>query len=416
MKIRHSCFLFIVLLVSLLGATAMACSDPECPPCLAWNGSHCVWDCGPTDSCCDDECWGKPCCNGDTEQCQTSAAVCCGFPTTTCCDNVCCYSECCDPGEACCGTQCWGGLCCNDEKCDPGDICCGTVGCCPGECCSGAGTFCCGNIPGRKCCDNLACYNSGSEKCCGYGNGTYCPNEKICCGFSCCDPTGGYPFCDEIVTGTCVSECPTGTCASDGRCVTTCPEGECCDDGKCESLCSGDTCCDDGTCRALVGCEKCANGIVEDDPSKCPGECNNCTDAQCHYDDALCDTGEVCVEATGACCDTASAGDCVATAADLDYDPTDCVRNLAGCGGCTGGVGCHVASGWTQTPTHQDQTGPGTVGIYGCADVTFIQCMTIPIGLDNNGYLFDCVLDTGTGFITSNYGWHDHCPGSPPLD
>lgn len=232
MKIRHSCFLFIVLLVSLLGATAMACSDPECPPCLAWNGSHCVWDCGPTDSCCDDECWGKPCCNGDTEQCQTSAAVCCGFPTTTCCDNVCCYSECCDPGEACCGTQCWGGLCCNDTQCDPSDtVCCGAVvGCCEGECCNDMS--CCGKTPGGRCCDNLACYNSATQKCCGNGDGLVCDNDETCCGGQCCE-TGPFGlFCDN---GDCVTQCDSDACKEpeNGYCVYQCGPGAECVDGEC---------------------------------------------------------------------------------------------------------------------------------------------------------------------------------------
>jgi len=399
MKTRHSCFTFTVLLVSLLCATAMACPPPECPACYAWDGDSCVWDCGPTDICCNDACCSNKCCERFTKCCSDPDAVCCGF-AQTCCDNVCCYNECCDPGLTCCGVDCCSNECCGGTCCDdPGETCCGS-NCCVSDCCSET-HFCCGAV-GKECCDGTDCYDPATEKCCGNGNGHTCLNEQTCCGdFGCCLAS---QCCDE--TG-CVTTCPGSECCNDGTCVSSCPTDKCCDDGVCKSECSGDTCCDEGVCEALEGCEKCASGIVEDDPTKCPGECNNCTDAQCHYDDDLCDPGEVCNPRNGTCCDTASAGDCVVTAADIDYNALNCSPDYGG--QCMGGAGSHIKSGWTQVSTHQDQTGPGTVGIYGCGDVTFYQCINV-----SRFEVWECLTDDATGEQTINYGWHEHCPGDGP--
>lgn len=405
MKTRHSYSLFIVLLVSLLGATAIACPPPECPACNSWNGSSCVWSCGATGNCCgisgSRTCCSNECCERGTSCCTSSTAECCGF-NDRCCDADCCMNTCCPSGQRCCGVGCCSNsrVCCGGTCCTPGYTCCGS-NCCVSDCCSESHA-CCGNI-GQVCCDGLTCYNSSTEKCCGNGNGTVCPNEKTCCGdFGCC--LAGQ-CCNA---GGCVDNCPSDKCCSNGTCVTSCPGSECCDDGQCVSECSGDNCCDGGTCEALEGCESCIDGVVEDDKEKCTGECNNCTDAQCHYDNALCDPGDVCVE--GTCCDTASAGGCTVTAADIGYNPTDCDRNYAGAGQCTGGWGHHIAYGWIQTPTHQNANGPGTVDVAGCADVTYAQCVTVPECLDPKGYIWNCVLDFELGNITDNMGTHDECP------
>lgn len=184
--------------------------------------------------------------------------------------------------------------------------------------------------------------------------------------------------------------------------MSSCPTDKCCDDGVCVGICSGSMCCDEGVCEALEGCESCIDGEVEDDKSKCTGECNNCIDAECDDDSGLCDPGDVCVD--GTCCDTASAGNCFVTAEDLDYAPENCLP-LPG-GQCAGGPGSHIAVGWEQAPTHQDQEGPGTVDVDGCADVTYAQCTTYWDG----GFGWQCLLDDHLGNITKNFGTHEKCP------
>lgn len=46
----------------------------------------------------------------------------------------------------------------------------------------------------------------------------------------------------------------------------------------------------------------------------------------------------------------------------------------------------------------------------GCADVTYAQCFTILVGIDQNGPVFECMLDFEIGEITVNMGTHDECP------
>ncbi len=391
MKTRHSRFFLIVLLVSLLRATAIACPPPSCPECQVWGGSSCVWSCGSSDYCCPDMCCSRPCCERMTKCCDNPLAECCGFDQT-CCDNVCAGNTCCEPGQIDCD-GCWSGLCCGGDRCNSSyTVCCGSAlqNCCEGECCNG--TMCCGAITGNphECCENTACYDTVDEKCCGNGDGTICDKA----GGECCDESG------------CVSSCPGGECCDDGTCTSSCPTNKCCDDGVCVSECSGDKCCDEGVCEALEGCESCIYGYVVDDDSKCEG-CESCTDAVCDDDDANCDPGDVCVE--GTCCDTAGTG-CTVNGADIGYNVNDCVKNVAGAGQCTGGWGTHIAFGWTQTPTHQNANGPGTVDVAGCANVTYAQCKTIFIGVSEDGPEWDCILDIASGNITAPFGTHDECP------
>jgi hypothetical protein len=209
MKTRHSSFLSIVLLVSLLGATAMAC--PDCPACTAWNGSSCEWDCASDGSCC-----GFPgsqsCCNNSGLGCCVNGSVCLDAGENCCanavCENACCVSGCCTSStDRCCGTECWGGLCCGGKKCGPSYTqCCGSANqnCCEGQCCGG--TQCCGAITGNphECCDDTACYDTVDEECCGDGLGTFCAKNRECCdGGICC--LVGESCCD----GECTDECWT---------------------------------------------------------------------------------------------------------------------------------------------------------------------------------------------------------------
>jgi hypothetical protein len=381
---RESIAIFLagMLLLSSFTTPAKACCDPPAPPCYRCEAGVWVWDCGSGENCCNGSCCPNRCCNDVC--CSCSAAECCGS------DRVCCYNSCCDltccedPEEHCCGGNCCSNACCNSTCCDPGESCCGPL-CCMSGCCSVTGG-CCGNI-GKECCDGRTCYDPDTEKCCGNGEGTVCDKA----GGECCDESG------------CVTTCPGSECCDDGTCVSSCPTGQCCDDGVCVGIteCSGDTCCDEGVCVALKGCESCIDGEVEDDKSKCTGECNNCIDAVCDDDNALCDPGDVCVD--GTCCDTASAGDCVVTDEDLDYSPENCLPQPGG--QCKGGPGYHVAFGWEQTSTHQHQTGPGTVDISGCADVIYARCFTVW-----TAPFFECLLDEEAGNITENFGTHDECP------
>lgn len=221
MKTRHSCFILIVLLVSLLCAAAVACPPPDCPPCR--SGSTCAWACGSTDYCCPDTCCSNECCHGMTQCCNNSTAVCCGIPNT-CCDNKCCGNTCCTSStDRCCGTGCCSNskACCGGTCCNPGYTCCGSAlqNCCVSECCGG--TQCCGAIPGGHCCEDTICYNESSgETCCGYGDGTVCYNNRECCNGGCC-PEGQYCCNDN-----CTENCWTKTwvdgvdedCACDGGC------------------------------------------------------------------------------------------------------------------------------------------------------------------------------------------------------
>jgi len=77
----------------------------------------------------------------------------------------------------CCGGICYDGenACCDDVICDDPD-----AGCCPrdsGPCCSGS------------CCDDKTCYDPATKKCCGFGNGTVCDKDEICCDDGSCKPT-----------------------------------------------------------------------------------------------------------------------------------------------------------------------------------------------------------------------------------
>ncbi len=346
---RESIAIFLagLLLLSSFTTPATACCEPPAPPCYRCEAGVLVWDCGSNDNCCNGSCCPNRCCND----------VCCSCPTAECCgfDHVCCYNSCCnltccdDPEEHCCGGHCCSNACCSRTCCDPGESCCSSI-CCISGCCSVTGA-CCG-ITGDECCDDRICYDPATEKCCGNGDGHTCLNEQTCCGdFGCC---------------------------------------------------LASQCCDEGVCEALEGCESCINGVTTDDKDKCPGECKNCTDAQCHDDDSLCDPGDVCVN--GTCCDTAWAGNCFVTAEDLDYAPENCLP-LPG-GQCGGGPGSHIAVGWEQAPTHQDQEGPGTVDVDGCADVTYAQCTTYWDG----GFGWQCLLDDHLGNITKNFGTHEECP------
>lgn len=250
--------------------------------------------------------------------------------------------------------------------------------------------WCCGAVVGYLCCEGIACYDSVDEMCCGNGDGTVC--DKV---GECCDESG------------CVTTCPGSKCCDRGTCVSSCPTGKCCDDGVCVGIaeCSGNTCCDEGVCVALEGCESCIDDEVEDDKSKCTGECNNCIDAECDDDSGLCDPGDVCVD--GTCCDTASAGSCTVTDDDVGYDPDDCVENVAGAGQCTGGLGYHIAS-YSQCSTEENAAGPGTVDVDGCSVVTYSQCHTVLISIDPRGHVFACFPHDE--MTTVNMGTHDECP------
>lgn len=184
----------------------------------------------------------------------------------------------------------------------------------------------------------------------------------------------------------------------------SCPTGKCCDDGVCVGIteCSGDKCCDGGVCEALEGCESCIGGVATDDKNKCTGECSNCIDAECDDDNALCEPGDVCVD--GTCCDTDCYEACSVTDDDVGYDPDDCVSNIAGAGQCTGGWGPFISS-YTQSSTHYHAAGPGTVGVDGCADVTYARCKTIVVSLEPG---FDCIILPG--LLTDNMGTHEECP------
>ena len=118
----------------------------------------------------------------------------------------------------------------------------------------------------------------------------------------------------------------------------------------------------------------------------------------------MCETGDVCVD--GTCCDTASAGDCSVTDEDVGYDADDCIRDLPGAGQCRGGWGTFIAE-WSQTSTHGNAIGPGTVDVAGCADVEYTECVTIFIGI-GEGHWFDCLWLPMVH--TDNMGTHDECP------
>ena len=391
----------IICLLVILSASAsqsFACGPPYCGDCQKWdpNTLACVdddsqdeggdvWgDCGYCQECSDGDCV-------DDDAAGNSADVC--FMCKSCQSGECESDD--DECEGCLG--CFGFTC--DIKHSN----------CPGDCNRCMSTGACEKF-------DVLCHDC--EYCDATGNcaddGTTCAGCKTCNDIGNCEDDDNAPecdssTCDDCVDGTCIPGglCTAGQCCDNGTCVSSCSGGKCCEDSVCVTECSGDKCCDEGTCEALEGCEKCANGITEDDPTKCTGECNNCTDAQCHYDDALCDPGDVCVE--GTCCDTAGTG-CTVNGEDIGYNVNDCVRNLAGAGQCTGGWGYHIAFGWTQTSTHQNANGPGTVDVDGCADVTYARCLTVPEGLDNKGYVWNCVLDFAAGNITDNMGTHDECP------
>ena len=103
------------------------------------------------------------------------------------------------------------------------------------------------------------------------------------------------------------------------------------------------------------------------------------------------------------------AGSCTVTDADVGFDPDDCVQDVAGCGACTGGWDHHIAA-YNQSSTDENAAGPVTVDVDGCADVTYAQCFTILVGIDQNGPVFECMLDFEIGEITENMGTHDECP------
>jgi hypothetical protein len=205
MKTRHSRFFLIVLLVSLLGATAIACPPPSCPECQVWGGSSCVWNCGPSDYCCgisgSRTCCSNECCERGTSCCTSSTAECCGFDDR-CCDTDCCMNTCCPSGQRCCGVGCCSNsnACCGGTCCSPGYTCCGSAlqNCCVGECCGG--TQCCGAI-GKLCCEDTACYDDATEKCCGDGLGTFCDDDVDCCDGSCC--LAWQSCCDGECTDVC---------------------------------------------------------------------------------------------------------------------------------------------------------------------------------------------------------------------
>ena len=349
--------------------------------------------CGQDSDCtgeCHDGCPPPTCvCEIDASKCIGTCKSCLAFSGVCYDDPAECPGECdwctdgecedvdgyCDDCETCLNGSC-------DPDCDPAEQeCCNDTCCDIGNCCNN--TTCCPNS------DDVCCTDSGSY-CCEF--------DETCCQGSCC--TTGQ-CCDD---GTCVSSCPTGECCDDGKCESSCPTGKCCDDGVCVGIaeCSGSTCCDDGVCEALEGCESCIDDVVTDDKEKCTGDCKNCIDAECEDDSGLCDPGDVCVD--GTCCDTASAGDCVVTDEDLDYAPENCLPQPGG--QCKGGSGTYIAYGWEQTPTHQDQTGPGTVSISGCAEVTYATCTTYWDG----GFGWECLLDEDLGNQKKNFGTHEECP------
>jgi len=222
MKTRDSYLrsFLLVLLVSILRATAMACPPPDCPAC--YSGSSCtVWDCGATGNCCNDSCCYSDCCNNMTVCCPSGQNCC----NNSCCENACCVGGCCTSStDRCCGTGCCDNSneCCGGTCCSPGYTCCcgsDNQNCCEGECCGG--TQCCGAIPGGHCCEDTICYNESlGQTCCGYGDGTVCYNNRECCNGGCC-PEGQY-CCDDDCTDDCWTKTWVASvnedCACDGGC------------------------------------------------------------------------------------------------------------------------------------------------------------------------------------------------------
>ncbi len=125
MRIRTIPFhLIIFLLLSGFTMSAIACPSPDCGDCCHWVSTgpgpsdgycdlnlavecgdcqggcynpcnncvscSCVWDCTPTQFCCNDTCCnaGQNCCGG------------------SCCSNTCCNGICCSAGQACCNGSC----------------------------------------------------------------------------------------------------------------------------------------------------------------------------------------------------------------------------------------------------------------------------------------------------------------------
>lgn len=200
------------------------------------------------------------------------------------------------------------------------------------------GSSCCQGDQG--CCDDKKCYNPDTEQCCGNGDGKTCPNDKSCCGSSCCGP--GESCCD----GECCPsgrECCNGTCCASGK---TCCGGSCCSPEEC---CNGE-CCPPG--------ETCCGGVCCGDPDKC----ESCGDFGCEVcggdPDKICCSGDC----KSPCENTAPTGAC------------DTSQSRA-CIGCT--VGTYTCSGFTTTIYTGNIAHSCTGGCPGdCEDKPEVLCYT----------------------------------------
>lgn len=255
MRIKSILFMLVCFLLFGLAMSAIACPPPDCGDCCHWVSTgpdpedgyctlntgaecgdcqggcynpcnncvscSCVWDCTPTQFCCNDTCCnaGQNCCGG------------------SCCSNTCCNNVCCSAGQ----------ICCNNTCCDPDDCCNNEICCNSGDTCctdSGAGdAYCCAG--GKTCCDK-ACCDPATEKCCddigGDDDGYCCGSDKTCCDGTCCS-TSTQKCCNDI------GGVNDGYCCPDDH---ICCQGTCCDPDACEE-CDGNGNCVDNGCDCTIG-------------------------------------------------------------------------------------------------------------------------------------------------------------------
>ncbi len=285
---------------------------------------------------CGDTCCGayQTCCDGNVCP-QAPLFVCCPDGTISC-GNVCCprspyvvcdrnstsiFDRCksvCPPGTATCGRNC----------CGSGQICTnaatGTCGCALNQ--ETCGSFCC---PPGKICTNPTLGTCG------------CPATQVSCGNTCC-PSG------QLCNGTtCVTNCPNGTIACQGRCVPSCANtGLYVDPNTCECRCvNGGRFCPGGQPNLCCAMSSVCTSIG----TCCPPNYFDCNGGCCP-NNSVCSNGICCpagnYNCNGACCPTATSKCCPGGPAGTCYSPTAVccppVGNTVPGSACGAGTKCCV--------------------------------------------------------------------------